>query len=101
MTGGNNLEPQAELYDPVSRMFTPTAGLMLTARAAQTATLLPNGKVLIAGGRDASANATASAEIYDPSNGTFSPTGPMTVPRALQTATLLLDGEVLITGGWQ
>jgi hypothetical protein len=78
--------------------FVPT-GSMATARRFHTATLLDNGKVLIAGGEDEAANAFAAAELYDPSTGTFSPTGSMTVPRVGHTATLLNSGEVLITGG--
>jgi Putative Ig domain/Galactose oxidase, central domain len=75
-------------------------GSMATARRFHTATLLGNGKVLVAGGEDAGATAFASAELYDPSTGTFSPTtGPMTIARVGHTATLLSSGKVLITGG--
>jgi hypothetical protein len=101
VAGGNAFDRRAEVYDPASRTFAVTAGLMTTGRIGHTATLLPNGKVLVAGGEDASFTATASAELYDPSSGTFSATGPMTVPRAFQTATLLFNGKVLIVGGWQ
>jgi hypothetical protein len=67
----------AELYDPKTGTFTAT-GSMTAARAAQTATLLPNGTVLITGGDDGGymgGNNLASAEIYIPQTGTFSPTG--------------------------
>ena len=83
--------------------FTAT-GSMNTARDEHTATLLANGKLLIAGGsKSTTSNSTltlASAELYDPSAGTFSPTGNMTVARLLHSATLLADGRVLIAGGY-
>ena len=77
--------------------FTAT-GSMTTARDEHTATLLTNGKVLIAGGT-ADPSIWASAEIYDPGTGTFAATGNMTTPRSWHTATLLPDGKVLIAGG--
>lgn len=71
---------------------------MRTPRAAHTATLLTNGKVLIAGGWVDIGATTATAELYDPRGG-FMPTGDMTTPRYYHTATLLPDGRVLIAGG--
>src|SRR5580700_3173359 len=75
-----------------------TTGSMTTVRDDHTATLLTNGKVLIAGGTD-NFSIWASAEIYDPGTGTFTATGNMTTPRAWHTGTLLPDGKVLIVGG--
>jgi hypothetical protein len=74
---------------------------MTTARADHTATLLRNGKVLIAGGEGDGFHALASAELYDPSTRTFAPTGSMIMPRYAHSATLLADGRVLIAGGTQ
>jgi Galactose oxidase, central domain len=73
-------------------------GDMGTQRAGHTATLLQNGKVLIAGGYNNS-EVLATAELFDPTTGTFTPTGIMTTPRFSQTATLLQNGKVLIAGG--
>jgi hypothetical protein len=79
--------------------FVPT-GSMATARGVHTATLLNDGKVLIAGGeQDAATVFLASAELYDPTTGTFSPTGNLNAARWGHTATLLNDGKVLIAGG--
>jgi hypothetical protein len=75
-------------------------GSMTTARAGHTATLLANGKVLVAGGYQRNLpGILASAELYNPSTGTFVPTGAMTAPRTHHTATLLPDGRVLLAGG--
>jgi hypothetical protein len=72
---------------------------MSSAREWQTATLLSDGRVLITGGFD-SPGYLATAELYDPQSGTFSPTGSMSSARSGATATLLSDGRVLITGGY-
>jgi hypothetical protein len=76
---------------------------MHIARASHTSTLLPNGQVLIAGGFAGSGgeyNPYRSAELYDPSSGTFEPVAEMSIGRSGHTATLLKNGKVLIVGGW-
>jgi hypothetical protein len=71
---------------------------MGVAHAQHTATLLPDGKVLIAGGGGKSSFAGFVAELFDPATGTFSLTGSMLLPRTSHAATLLPNGEVLVTG---
>jgi hypothetical protein len=93
----------AELYDPVANTFSP-AGSMTTARFQHTATVLPSGLVVIAGGQTVDATntqyvPTASIEIYNPVSRTFSPAGSLIVPRGSHTATLLDTGQILFIGG--
>jgi hypothetical protein len=76
-----------------------TTGSMSTARVAATATLLGNGKVLVAGGAGSPGSRT-SEELYDPASCTWSPTGSMSTPRYYATATLLGNGKVLVAGGY-
>jgi N-acetylneuraminic acid mutarotase len=72
---------------------------MSTARAAHTATLLANGKVLVAGGFTSATGLTSSAEIYDPDSDSWSPANNMQQARTSHTATLLENGSILIAGG--
>src|SRR6266513_3714758 len=91
--------PMATQGTPVNFVIT---GSLATARAGQpsghTATLLPNGKVLVAGGGDIN-GIHASAELYDPASGAWSATGSLATARSGHTATLLPNGRVLAAGG--
>ncbi len=94
----------AEIYSPTTGQFTSTAS-MGTPREGQTATLLPDGRVLIAGGVNTSSSGAATAlntaELFDPTSGTFSPTTqPMAIERYGHYAVLLGTGQVLIGGGF-
>ena len=87
----------AELFDPATNTWSP-AGSLANARYAHTATLLSNGKVLIAGGLAATGTLAAS-ELYDPASNTWSAASPMGTSRYLHTASTLPNGKILVTGG--
>ena len=95
-----------DLYDAATGLFTPI-GRMNERRSLHTATLMPDGSVLIIGGETwlTTGNygwfggSLANAERYDPSTGAFLPAGSMAQGRAQHQATLLHNGSVLVTGG--
>jgi hypothetical protein len=107
--GGQLLLSRSGTYDPRTGRFTAT-GSMRYARVDFSATLLPDGRVLVAGGdghlgagasdpAKVNTEGLATAEIYDPTTGAFSPTGSMGAWRAWHAAVLLEDGRVLVAGG--
>ncbi len=74
-------------------------GNLSVRRFSQSATLLPNGEVLIAGGMERNGKYDASAELYEPRTGRFTATASMSSPREGQAAILLRNGKVLMAGG--
>jgi hypothetical protein len=107
---GNNPLANAELYDPSTGSFTATSD-MFEAQFWHNATLLPNGKVLIARGlavgpAPGKEIIAAAAELYDPLSGTFAKTGAYantgtTCDFCVATAPLLPDGTVIVIGEWE
>ena len=87
------------IYNPTAASWTLT-GRMSVAVLGETATLLQNGMVLVAGGQiNGSGTPTASAEIYDPATHTWTPTANLTTARQEHIAALLPNGRVLVAGG--
>jgi Galactose oxidase, central domain/Kelch motif len=95
----------ADIFDPESMKFTPTTGSMTDFRAGHAAALLQSGEVLLTSGIDAfnqdgTSGFAITAEIYDPTTGTFRRTTEnMVQTRAGHSSTTLLDGKVLLAGG--
>jgi len=101
---GDGYVEHEELYDPVTGTFKVTGkmhtfGFGSDIWSGHTATLLPDGKVLLAGGESEDFGRFSIAELYDPSTDTFTAIANMTTPRAGHTATLLPNGTVLLAGG--
>ena len=108
VTGGLGVNPMsaapqrlasAELYDPATNTWS-AVGSLAEARAHHSATLLANGKVLVAGGSSNNANLPInSAELFDPATNIWSAAGSFLVERRDHETTLLPDGRVLMAGG--
>lgn len=99
ITVAGSATSEVEIYDPSTQRFSTAAPLSI-GRAGHTATLLPNGKVLVAGGYTQLGNlALATAETYDPAHNTWSTAAPMQQRRTGHAAVLIGGGRVMVTGG--
>jgi N-acetylneuraminic acid mutarotase len=98
--GAAGIFPQltAEIYNPGGGTFTATGGLS-NGRLLHAADILPDGRVMVAGGQASFINSTNSVEVYDPNAGTWSLAGGQVIGRQQHTTTLLADGRVLVVGG--
>jgi Kelch motif/Fibronectin type III domain len=97
---GTGAVDTGEVYDPVGNTWTPVLNSMSSKRTGlPTAVLLPNGKVLVAGGKDAVGVPVASADLYDPADNMFHPAHAMGTARAEAASVLLPSGKVLVAGG--
>jgi Protein of unknown function (DUF1566)/Kelch motif len=98
---GNSVLSSSLIYNPTTGLWRATNNNLTTARYHQQATLLTNGMVLVSGGLSATgvANALASAELFDPATGLWSPTASMSAARYGHTQTLLPSNQTLVTGG--
>ena len=94
---GGPKELSAETYDPATGKFA-AAGQMSVRRYGPAVALLPDGRVLVAGGHDGTHSMT-SAEIFDPATNSFSPTGSLHSSHDWGRAISLADGRVLVVGG--
>lgn len=89
----------AEVYNPSTGRFTPTAGPPAAGHSFGVSEPLPDGRVLIAGGFDAHGAATSATDIYDPSSGAFTAGPSLGTARAEAVATIVAGGRVLVAGG--
>ena len=94
----SNIVATAEIFDPVSMQWAFVNPLP-APRYAHTATLLNDGRVLVAGGSDATGAILASVEIFNPATQTWTAGASLTAAREYHAATLLADGRVLVSGG--
>ena len=96
----NQQSSSQSIIAPAATSAWANTGTLNAARRSHSATLLPDGKVLVAGGDNGfDAPVLKSAELYDPANQQWSYTGSLNIPRLIHTATLLPNGKVLVAGG--
>ena len=100
LLGDASTSTRAEIFDPSTGLWSDTSTMGTVYRSSPTATRLPDGRVLVAGGYNGSGSPT-SGTVYDPVANTWTPTAAHVTPRWLHTATLLPNGRVVILGGRQ
>jgi hypothetical protein len=99
--GARDASTTGEVYDPVANTWTPATGAMSHGRDNGEAGLLPDGRVLVAGGYNSNPALTfhTSADLYDPVTNSWAPTGSLTTARGQGAESVLDDGRVLVAGG--
>ena len=105
--GTEQAEPSEASPTPISVEVSPTPvsvetaslGAMLHSRVYHSATLLPDGRVLVTGGMDEAFTPLRTSEVFDPETNQWTEAGEMTESRTEHSAALLEDGRVIVTGG--
>ncbi len=98
VAGGGSASNAADVFNSIALSFSADTSTLVTGRTGQTSTLLPNGLILIVGGSNGNA-AIANAELYNPTDGSFTATGSLHQARQKHSAVLLDSGKVLVVGG--
>jgi N-acetylneuraminic acid mutarotase/sugar lactone lactonase YvrE len=93
------IKSSAEIYDPATGVWTSAGVMPSGAHFWHAAALLPDGRVVVAGGRNSSMLLTAAVDIYNPASNTWSPAAPMSATRSRFTLDLLANGKLIATGG--
>ena len=106
VVGGQSADLSGIVTEVVAEVYVPatatraSVGSLSQSRREHSATLLPDGRVLVAGGRDMVSQAYNAVDVYSPASRKFSPIAPLLQARFAHTATLLNNGGVLVVGGY-